>query len=266
MIKNCSSIFAFLFLFMPILTSANILKIGANTLNLDYVETKDDGTFLDSETTGWEDIGGVELSYSLPMGDGNGGADESSLEASLSYVKGVSDYNGFLQSNGTLLGSYKNDTDIEIIETEIRWVETKHTKDFDLSTFVSLGYRYWLRENSHDIYRIKEEYKWMYFNVGLKSLFHDENWHVGLEFAYQRAVNPSLFADIKGGLDFDLGTTDGYYYKIPLIYDINDKYSIELSYKYDYWKIEKSNVVQGFYEPDSETKNKIVTLSLVMEF
>ena len=106
----------------------------------------------------------------------------------------------------------------------------------------------------------------MYFNVGLKSMFHDEDWHVGVEFAYQRAVNPTLYADLKGGLNFDLGTTDGYYLEIPLIYDIDDNYSIELSYKYDYWKIRESNVVDGFYEPDSKTKNQILTISLVIEF
>lgn len=249
------------------ISNADTIKIGGSSLKMDYVETDRSGSFLDSETTSWDQIGGVELGYSKPMGKGHGGADESALELNLRYLKGESNYNGFLQSStGTILSPYSTTTDIEIFEPELRWVETKHTQKFDVSSFVSLGYRYWLRDNSHDPFGYKEEYKWKYFNLGIKSLFHDKNWDIGFEIAYQRAIDPTLFADINGGLNFDLGVTDGYYYKIPLIYHIDDKYSLELSYKYDYWKIRESNVVGGFYEPESKTKNQIIAFSIVIKF
>lgn len=77
-------------------------------------------------------------------------------------------------------------------------------------------------------------------------------------------------AFLNGGLNFDLGDTSGFYYEIPLIYDINQNYSLELSYKYNYWKINRSNIInRGIYnysEPDSKTKNQIIKIGLVIKW
>ncbi|MEA1955543.1 MAG: hypothetical protein U9N02_03515 [Campylobacterota bacterium] len=75
-----------------------------------------------------------------------------------------------------------------------------------------------------------------------------------------------MYAYLGSGLDFELGDTSGYYYEIPVKYDINNKYSIEISYKYDYWKISKSNIVNGYYEPNSKTKNKIIKIGMIYKW
>lgn len=255
----------FLFAFLSAL-SADSLKIAATLLSINYEETSKTGNFLDSEKSDFDDIIGLKLEYVKVLGSGYGGSNESSLGLSIDYSIGDSAYDGFLQStSSTILIPFKSITKNTIIEPKIRWNETNRGKSYDVGVFASLGYRYWER-NLGSQYGYKEEYSWFYGDVGLKALFHDANWHIGFEVAYQVAYQPQMHAEINGGLDFDLGNTYGYYYEIPLSYDINKNYSIEVSYKVNHWDIEASNVVGGYYEPQSVTDNQKINIGLVIKW
>ncbi|WP_455756672.1 hypothetical protein [Sulfurimonas sp.] len=257
------------FLISTFLLASNIyadsIKLYALLLSMDYVETARDGSFLDSETNDYRDIAGLELEYSLDFADGHGGADRSSLEFNFSYLRGESKYNGFLQSGVVIVSSFQSTTNIKIFEPRLRWRETKKGDSYDVSIFTSLGYRYWLRDLGSQ-YGYKEEYKWGYGDIGMNFTFHENDWHVGIEGAYQRAFKPTMYAALNGGLDFDLGTTSGYSFHVPLRYDINKNTSLELAYEYDSWNISASNTVSGYYEPDSETKNETIKLGLIIKW
>jgi hypothetical protein len=255
----------FLFVFLSVL-GADSLKIAGSLLSFDYEETSETGKFLDSEKSDFDDILGLKIEYVKVLGSGYGGSNESSLGLSIDYSKGDSAYNGFLQStSSTILIPFKSTTKNTIIEPKIRWSETKRGKSCDVGIFASIAYRYWERSLGSQ-YGYKEEYSWFYGDVGLKALFHDANWHIGFEVAYQIAYKPQLHAQINGGLDFDLGNTYGYYYEIPLLYDINENYSIEVSYKVNHWDIEASNVVGMYYEPQSVTDNQKINIGLVIKW
>ncbi len=230
------------------------------------MESDDNGDFLDSQTSDYQDIIGAEMVYEKVFAKGYGGGDESALVLSLAYSEGKSAYDGHLQSGGVIISPYSTTTDMKIFTPKLRWMETKKTKNYDVGVFVSLGYRYWERDNSNDQYGYLEEYKWAYADIGLKALFHDENWHIGLELAYQKAIAPTLYAGVDGGVDFDLGDTSGYNVVVPLQYDINKNLAFEMAYEYDMWKIEKSNVVNGYYEPQSETKNETIKVGLILKW
>jgi hypothetical protein len=246
--------------------SADEFKISATFLSMDYVESARDGSFLDSEKSDFNEISGLELGYKFIFETGHGGANESALEVLVDYVQGQSKYDGFLQSGGALISKYETKTDNRIIEPSIRWIESKKSNAYDVSIFVSLGYRDWVRDMSSDVYGIKETYKWAYGGIGMNFMFHDGDWHIGLEGDYKKAFLATMNAEFNGGMDFDLGDTWGYSVKVPLIWDVSEAISFELSYKYDTWEIGASNVVQGYYEPDSKTKNEIIKLGLVLKW
>jgi hypothetical protein len=248
------------------LSYADEFKISTAFLSMDYVETSKNGTFLDSEKSDFNEIAGLELGYKFIFENGHGGANESALELLVEYVQGESRYDGFLQSGGVIISKYETKTDNRIIEPCMRWIETKKSDAYDVSVFVSLGYRDWVRDMSSDIYGIKETYRWAYGGVGMNLMFHDENWHIGLQGDYKKAFLATMNAEFNGGMDFDLGDTWGYSVKVPLIWDISQAVSFELSYKHDTWEIGASNVVQGYYEPDSKTNNEIIKLGLVFKW
>nr|MBL0707757.1 hypothetical protein [Sulfurimonas sp.] len=194
----------FFILLIAMSLQADSLKMLVSFLKMDYEERSDSGDFLDSEKSDYTDIIGAELEYKLDLSKGHGGADIGSLLLSGSYQEGESKYDGFLQSGGAIVSSYKTTTDIKIIKPKVRWLEMKRGVRYDVGIFTSLAYRYWKRDSSSDKYGYLEEYKWGYVDAGLMAIFHDEKWHIGFEAAYQKAINPTLYAGVNGGLDFDL--------------------------------------------------------------
>lgn len=245
---------------------ADSFRITGSFLDMNYVERSQSGSFLDSEKSDFRDIVGIDLGYKVVVGDGDGGANESALAFSLGYLNGESAYDGSLQSKGSSVSTpYQSKTKMTIIEPKIRWEETTKGDAYDVGIFTSLGYRYWKRDLEGQ-YGYTEEYSWSYIDTGIKALFHDKNWHIGFEVAYIRAFQPKLYASLDSGTTFDLGITDGYYYKIPLLYDISKALSFELSYRFERWDIEASDRVNGYYEPQSKTKNKKISIGLVFKW
>ena len=264
--SNKLKILAFFLIFGSSVAYADSFKALLTSLSMDYTERDSNGNFLDSEKSDYGDIDGLELAYSMDFASGHGGADSSSLEFDFAYSRTKSNYDGFLQAGGVIVAPFTTTTDMTIYEPRIRWRETKKTDAYDVSVFTSLGYRYWVRDINSAAYGYKEEYSWAYGDVGMRVMFHDNSWHIGLEGAYQKAYAPKLHADLAGGLDFDLGDTSGYNLSVPLVYDVNKNTSIELSYEYDYWDISASNVVNGYFEPDSETKNETIKLGIIIKW
>ena len=256
-----------LFFFIVNFLNADEIRVGTASLKMNYVETSRSGAFLDSETSQYKDINGFSFSYKKDIGRLNKENQQTSLELSLRQVKGDSNYDGFLQSTvtGQILSPYKTITNNEILEYKIRIAQTKQTQNYNVGVFTSLGYREWERDIT-GIYGLREIYDWKYLDIGLTLDTSDRDWDIGLEIGYQKAINPKMMAYTNGGLDFDLGDTSGYYYKIPLGYNINKSLKVEAVYEYNQWKIGASNTVKGFYEPDSKTKNKIISLHIVYKF
>jgi len=245
---------------------ADSLELYAKLLQMDYTEYAQNGAFLDSEKSDYSGITGAELAYLIDFDRGDGGANSSSLTFMLSYLQGKSNYDGFLQSsNGTILGAFQSTTDNNIIEPKIRWSETTKSDSYDVSLFTSVGYRYWSRDIGSQ-YGYKEEYKWAYGDVGVNVTFHEKNWHLGFEGAYKRAYKPTMHASLNGGSDFDLGRTSGYDFSIPLRYDLTKSSSVEVVYVVDRWDISASNVLNGYSEPDSTTKNKSIKLGYIIKW
>ena len=245
---------------------ADEIKLGASFLKMNYVETGKSGQFLDSEKSDYTDIDGFSISYRKDIGNLNSDNQLSSLEFSLRQLKGSSNYDGFLQNNGVIVAPHKSITQNKIFESKIRLARTMYSANYDISLFTSLGNREWTRDMSGDKYGFKEFYDWKYYDVGFKTTFYDGHWELGFELGYQKAINPTMIAYMSKVRKFDLGDVSGHYYKIPLGYNFDKNLKLELEYEYDKWTIGASNIVDGYYEPDSVTKNKIVSLNLSYKF
>ncbi|RLA84571.1 MAG: hypothetical protein DRG78_01045 [Epsilonproteobacteria bacterium] len=258
------------FLIVVILNSmicAEELEVGFGFLNMNYVETGQDGEFLNSEKSGFTKINGFNLVYKDTIGKLDS-EDMSIYSLSIGFRKlsGESDYDGYLQdSNGNKVSPHQSTTTNEITETKLKLEHTFYSSSFDYSFFTSLANREWTRDMEKP-YGYKEIYSWDYVEVGSKGIYYNGHWEFGLEATVQKAMNPTMKAYLSKVLTFDLGTTMGYNFKIPVGYNIDKKLKIELEYEYDMWEIGKSNVVEGYYEPDSTTKNKIINLNIAYKF
>jgi len=255
-----------LLLFITVL-NGDELKLGVNFLQMDYVESGTSGEFLDSETSQYNDIGGFNISYKKDFKTDAKSGNINSLEVSFRKFSGNSNYDGFLQnSKGAIVSKYQTTTQNSIVEPKIRLIQTKYTASYDVGVFVSFANRNWTRDITSTAYGYKEIYDWKYVDVGMKTLFYDGSWEVGLEFAYQKAIEPTMTAYLNGVTKFDLNDVKGYYYKIPLGYNFNKNFKVELEYEYNQWDIGASNVVNNFYEPNSITKNKMLNITFSYKF
>ncbi len=246
---------------------AKELKVGLGQLKFDYTETSPSGTYLNSEKSEYSDIDGLEIVYNQTLSPINRDKQSTTLEISLRHFDGPTNYDGFLQSTvtGQILAPYKTITQNKLTNTKIRFYQTTHQPTYDASIFASFGYREWERDITGP-FGLLENYNWKYYDVGLKFTWYEKRWSIGFEAAYQEAIAPEMTAYINGSIKFDLGDTTGHYYKIPIRYALNESWDIEAAYEYNEWKISKSTVVNGFYEPDSVTKNSFATLGVVYHF
>ncbi len=250
-------------------------KLGISSLSFDYNEYDDNGKWLDSETSDFSDIFGVSIALKDRFGRGIFGNTNYML-LKTSYHAGKTKYDGHLQTLGSgSLTPYSTKTDETLLQTELRVADEIVKDKLNASYFVGLGYRNWTRDSSKDQYGYKEIYAWKYWNSGVNVSFKKiGKFDIGLELAYQSAISPEMRAYIYGGLDFELGATNGYRLEMPVRYNFNEKQFIELAGGYDYWKINKSNSVPfssggssyTAYEPKSETKNKYIDLSFGIKF
>lgn len=242
---------------------ASSLEVGLGSLKFDYNEYKDNGVWLDSEKSSSYKIDGgfVKYEHDLEMIEDDDLQYNQLLEVYYSYHFTTTNYDGSL-SNGT---PYKGFTDNYLSQGHLRYKVLNKVENHQLGLFAGLGYRYWARDilGAHGYL---EEYEWPYYEAGLAWQWQDGDFYLGLEASYQKAYKPKMYAHLNGGLDFDLGETKGYKFKIPLGYKLNENWDISVKYIYDKWTIERSNTVKGYYEPKSFTKNSYTYFSLGYKF
>lgn len=233
------------------------MSLKGVTLKKDYTETVN-GVTVDTESSklGGK-INGFELGVAVKVANGVLGGDKSEVELAYQKLSGKSDYAGSILGSGLGYGSHLSQTRNKIREIELKWIESRKVPYGKTSFIFGIGDRLWERELTATQ---TEDYKWKYGHVGLGLDFSiGKATALGFYARYQRAVSPKM--ESKGALSatFDLGTTDGFRLETPLSIAVTKNIDLIASYRYDYWKIKASNVINGFYEPDSKTKNQLLT-------
>lgn len=249
-------------LILPIAAQAFDLTIGLKTgsTSFDYSEYGSDGSLLDTEFKKLTEgrilnSSGVDLTISANSGIllkknfVNIGYDYSSFQTK---------YTGSLLFGGGGYGSVISSTANTVDNYFIKYGEgTNLTKNLSSDLTIGIGFKEWDRKLS----TIQDEvYSFKYFTLGNNysyKLTKNLSTGIGLEGFY--AISPEMKAITAGtNITFDLGKTYGYSIKVPLEYKV-DKITLFTEYEYGYQNINKSNVVSGFYEPDSENfLNKVM--------
>lgn len=240
-----------------------ILDLEYQRTNFDYREFDSVGQILDSEKA--DDLNGFGIAVKAKVFNGLMGGNASYLRVGYEHSSGDTEYVGALLSGGSY-GSYIGTTDNTINEYSLIYTEEYLSEQYDLWSGLGGGYREWERELSADQL---ETYKWFYWNIEVGTRFHyNKNLSLGLVYNYKRAINPEMDTDFTGlpDMTFDLGGVKGYTFAMPLIYSVDKDSTVYLEYKREYFEIAKSNIVNGFYEPDSTTENDKITVGIRFKF
>jgi opacity protein-like surface antigen len=240
-----------------------ILDLEYQQTRFDYREYDPaDGHILDSEKAGA--LKGFGISLKAKVGKGSFGANASYLALAYEHASGDTDYVGsYLGGNyGEVLSITQNTID----DLSVMFTQERIGKTYDLWAGLGAGYRSWERTLSSNQ---NEIYQWWYWKVEAGAEIHySKEISMALVAAYKRAVNPEMIAEFTGypKMTFDLGGVSGYTVKVPLTYNVNSQFSVFTEYEYETFDIEKSNVVNGFLEPDSTTANDKWTIGIRSRF
>jgi hypothetical protein len=244
-------------------TADYILDLEYQQTHFDYREyASNDGRILDSEEA--EGLKGFGINFKAKTGKGSFGGNVNYLGLAYAHASGETDYIGsYLDGNyGDVLSVTQNKMD----DLSLMVTEERISNAYDLWLGLGVGYRRWertLTTNQNEIYQ------WWYWKAEAGAEVHyNKNISIGLVGIYKRAIAPEMVAEFTGyeKMTFDLGGVSGYVVKIPLSYDVNSQFSVYTQYEYEMFDIEKSNVVNGFIEPDSTTENDKWTIGVRTKF
>lgn len=238
--------------------STYTLSVSADTTEFDYTETNG-AVVLDTETRNFGNINGFTINLEPKV---NG------FYAGGSYAEGNTDYIGGTDIDPTY-GSHRTVTKNRIIDYSVGYKATTIIDSkMEMPVKFGLGYREWLRDiqSTPTVSGVGELYDWGYldFGIGLHYLA-SSNLTIGIDGNVRKAFSAEMYENIHGAT-FKLKNVYGYKISVPLDYALNASWSGFFVYNYEYWNIGASDPVGGYYEPDSKTKNHILSAGLKFRF
>lgn len=240
--------------------SSYSLSISADTTKFDYAETEY-GQLLDTETNQFGDVTGFTLSLE-PQYYG--------LYITSAYSSGKTDYIGGTESE-PIYGSFRTTTHNSITDISAGFKSTLMLDPrggVEMPLKIGYGYRKWKRalQSTPDVWGVDEIYDWQYFDIGVGLHFAlSPTATLGIDANYRNAFDAKMSENMNG-YTFELNNVRGYKIAVPLEVALNSSLSAFIVYNYEYWNIDASDTVGGYYEPDSETKNETLSVGLKMWF
>ncbi|MDD5051230.1 MAG: hypothetical protein PHO27_00685 [Sulfuricurvum sp.] len=230
------------------------LSISADTTKFDYAETTTAG-LLDTEKADFGNVNGLTIRME-PRYNG--------IYFDAAFSSGDTNYIGSILHSGNPYGSYRSITKNEIADYTFGYKSTTKLDPYgtwEMPVSVGIGYRRWLRQVGYD-----ELYDWGYYDVGIGLHYaFSPTASLGIDANFRQAFNAQMYENLNG-YTYKLQNVHGYKITVPFEYSISSSISTFISYTYDYWSINASNIVGGYYEPNSETKNEILSAGLILKF
>lgn len=247
------------------MASATEIVGKVSSVKYDYMETGNSGQNLDSERADFGKINGFDLSV---RSDGYNSANTRLFQsANFSYHGGNTEYVGSYQ--GGTYGDITRTTKNKLYEFSYLLGGAKAiTNDVALGANVGAGMRSWQRSLADGNV---ETYYWSNWIIGARADWQPiQHLTLSATADWQKAVNPKMYSTGVGS-KFDLGDTSGYKIGAHANYKLTQSLALECDYIYDYWKINKSNIVDigggtVVWEPDSKTKNQYLKIGLAYRF
>ena len=190
------------------------------------------------------------------------------FELDYQKVSGSTTYKGSRLGSGDPYGSYVSTTQNELKDVRIMFKER-----YELSSLVTLqagvgyGNHSWERELS----KIQTEtYTWDYLRIVAGGSFKfDAASKLAFDVfaAYEHAFSSTMSADVNGSaLDFDLGGVTSYEADFYGFFKIDEDLYLAGGYIIKQQRIESSNIVSGFYEPQSRDVQQFYKLGIIYHF
>ena len=235
-------------------------EVTADFLQMDYMERDTLGYKLDGEKT--RGIAGFSIVSTWDTGHG-WLAPQSALRLEYQRFNGTTDYTGSTLGGTGGYGSLKSKTSNTISDLGFVYQEGHDYGNISLFILAGAGYRLWERQLSTIQ---KEDYSFGYLQTGLGGwLKLAPELAVGFEGRYKAALSPQM-RDSYTGYTYDLGNVNGLSLSLPIVYRLSDQWDMVTKYTYQRWDFEKSNShsYNGnvYYEPDSITRNHILSIGL----
>lgn len=230
------------------------ISVSADTTKFDYAETDSSGSLLDTERADFGKVSGLTVMIE-PRYEG--------LYFSAAYATGNTDYIGSLLYSGDPYGSYKSTTANEVSDYNFGYKATARDPRgaWEMPVTIGIGYRRWLRQIGYD-----ELYDWGYYNVGIGLHYRMSSAiMIGADASYRKAFNAQMYENLNG-YTYNLNNVYGYKITVPFEVKLSQTLSTFIAYNYEFWNIDESNHIAGFWEPDSKTNNETLSFGLKFNF
>ena len=244
----------------PFRTSISFVSMG-----MDYTEHDLNGNFLDSETSSYIDLGGVEVSLGYLLSEDSSVSSEVSFNIML--LVGDTAYNGsYIESGLPAVGTTIN----TIIDRDISYKQSRFINDkLEISYGVGLGHRYWERMLSLSQVEV---YTWYSIRpmFGITTM-SNEKFNLGMFIEYQYGFSTKMSTSDPSHT-FTLGGADILEVSFPVSY--NYKKSVDFFFEATIQKqmIKKSDRLYTgsgssyWYEPASTAYNSYLKLGIEYKF
>ncbi|MDX1294909.1 MAG: hypothetical protein R3302_01495 [Sulfurimonadaceae bacterium] len=228
------------------------LDAGLKTTAYDYTETYN-GIVLDTEDSSYGDIAGGYARFELSLTQNR--FSSSALQFYASHTEGETRYIGSILGSGQPYGSYVSTTENTFDELQANYLLKKSLGTTDYQILLGAGFYEW--ERALSVIQV-ETYYWYYLQmgIGMEERFYN-GWSLGLDLTGQYALSPKMDADLPGigAVTFDLGDTYTVRTGVPLKVPVAERLELMFRLEYEYTIINHSNIIGGYFEPDSEQGN-----------
>lgn len=168
-----------------------------------------------------------------------------------------------MQGSGDPIGTVVQTNVNSIVDFDVNYAQNYIVdKNIELKYGIGMGYRSWRRELF--AWQV-ETYKWFSLRPMLGAKFAiNKDLDIGLALEYQYGINPVMDESTHG--EFKLGGADIIEVSLPIKYRYNDNIKLLIEYVYQEQTIKKSNIVDGYYEPESTANNQYLKLGVAFKF
>jgi hypothetical protein len=231
-------------------------------MSMDYKEYDTNGVLLDSEESDFTELSGIDMSIDYILSKDV--LSQSKVELNLMILGGDTLYKGSILGSGDPYGSLISTTENIVIDTDVSYKQSNVYNDFlELNYGIGFGYRYWERALSASQI---EEYKWYSLRPMVGANFNiQKNLNIGVEVEYQYGLDTKMTSS-NPNLEFKLGSADIWEISFPVNYKYSEKIDFIFEAVFQKQTIDESNVVSGFYEPDSTAYNNYLKFGLAYKF
>lgn len=239
---------------------ADGVSIKTTSLSFDYLETEN-GTKLDSERNDHGDFTGVEIGYYKGLDSGYLSKDY--FAGKIVYSRGLTRYTGSYVGSGGSYGDVVTTTKNVLIESSLEYGRSiLITPELSLGGQCGILHRAWKRQLPGNT----EDYEWLGWSGGVRANYKiNPTLIVSMLYDYQKAIDPNMYAS-STSTNYPLGGVDGHKMTLRSEYQYDRFFVLQFDYVYDYWNIVRSDTINGWYEPDSKTKNNYLKIGIVHKF